>query len=233
MKRIEICIGLSVFALSAKSQVKESQPNIIYIIMDDLGYGDIGCYGSRKIETPNIDRLCKDGISFTQHYTGSPVSAPARCVLMTGMHSGHAQIRANDEMAYRGAIMNYDSMYVHPNLEGQYPLKANTMTIGRMMQQAGYVTGCYGKWGLGAPGSEGTPNKQGFDSFYGYNCQRQAHSYYPAFLYKDEDRVYLNNKVLDPHTARLDPGTDPRDEASYAKFSQKEYANDLIFDELI
>ena len=112
MKRIEIYIGLSVFALSAKSQVKESQPNIIYIIMDDLGYGDIGCYGSGKIETPNIDRLCKDGISFTQHYTGSPVSAPARCVLMTGMHSGHAQIRANDEMAYRGAIMNLSLIHI-------------------------------------------------------------------------------------------------------------------------
>lgn len=152
MKRIEIYIGLSVFALSAKSQVKESRPNVIYIIMDDLGYGDIGCYGSEKIETPNIDRLYKDGISFTQHYTGSPVSAPARCVLMTGMHSGHAQIRANDEMAYRGAIMNYDSMYVHPGLEGQYPLKAHTMTLGRMMQQAGYVTGCFGKWGLGGSG---------------------------------------------------------------------------------
>ena len=233
MKRIEIYIGLSVFALSAKSQVKESRPNVIYIIMDDLGYGDIGCYGSEKIETPNIDRLYKDGISFTQHYTGSPVSAPARCVLMTGMHSGHAQIRANDEMAYRGAIMNYDSMYVHPGLEGQYPLKAHTMTLGRMMQQAGYVTGCFGKWGLGAPGTEGTPNKQGFDSFYGYNCQRQAHSYYPAFLYKNEDRVYLANKVLDPHTTKLDAGADPRDEAAYAKFSQKEYANDLIFDELI
>ena len=233
MKRIEIYIGLSVFALSAKSQVKESRPNVIYIIMDDLGYGDIGCYGSEKIETPNIDRLYKDGISFTQHYTGSPVSAPARCVLMTGMHSGHAQIRANDEMAYRGAIMNYDSMYVHPGLEGQYPLKAYTMTLGRMMQQAGYVTGCFGKWGLGAPGTEGTPNKQGFDSFYGYNCQRQAHSYYPAFLYKNEDRVYLANKVLDPHTTKLDAGADPRDEAAYAKFSQKEYANDLIFDELI
>lgn len=152
MKRIEIYIGLSVFALSAKSQVKESRPNVIYIIMDDLGYGDIGCYGSEKIETPNIDRLYKDGISFTQHYTGSPVSAPARCVLMTGMHSGHAQIRANDEMAYRGAIMNYDSMYVHPGLEGQYPLKAHTMTLGRMMQQAGYVTGCFGNgdWGLRA-----------------------------------------------------------------------------------
>ena len=196
MKRIEIYIGLSVFALSAKSQVKESQPNIIYIIMDDLGYGDIGCYGSGKIETPNIDRLCKDGISFTQHYTGSPVSAPARCVLMTGMHSGHAQIRANDEMAYRGAIMNYDSMYVHPNLEGQYPLKANTMTIGRMMQQAGYVTGCYGKWGLGAPGSEGTPNKQGFDSFYGYNCQLLAHSYYPGHLWDNDKRVDLPDNNL-------------------------------------
>ena len=218
MKRIEIYIGLSVFALSAKSQVKESRPNVIYIIMDDLGYGDIGCYGSEKIETPNIDRLYKDGISFTQHYTGSPVSAPARCVLMTGMHSGHAQIRANDEMAYRGAIMNYDSMYVHPGLEGQYPLKAHTMTLGRMMQQAGYVTGCFGKWGLGAPGTEGTPNKQGFDSFYGYNCQRQAHSYYPAFLYKNEDRVYLANKVLDPHTTKLDAGADPRDEAAYATF---------------
>lgn len=136
-------------------------------------------------------------------------------------------------MAYRGAIMNYDSMYVHPGLEGQYPLKAHTMTLGRMMQQAGYVTGCFGKWGLGAPGTEGTPNKQGFDSFYGYNCQRQAHSYYPAFLYKNEDRVYLANKVLDPHTTKLDAGADPRDEAAYAKFSQKEYANDLIFDELI
>ena len=235
--QLVLCIGGSLLAgMSAckdKAPEKEVPMNVIYILADDLGYGDIGCYGSEKIETPNIDRLYKDGISFTQHYTGSPVSAPARCVLMTGMHSGHAQIRANDEMAYRGAIMNYDSMYVHPGLEGQYPLKAHTMTLGRMMQQAGYVTGCFGKWGLGAPGTEGTPNKQGFDSFYGYNCQRQAHSYYPAFLYKNEDRVYLANKVLDPHTTKLDAGADPRDEAAYAKFSQKEYANDLIFDELI
>lgn len=148
------------FRFIGQSQVKESRPNVIYIIMDDLGYGDIGCYGSEKIETPNIDRLYKDGISFTQHYTGSPVSAPARCVLMTGMHSGHAQIRANDEMAYRGAIMNYDSMYVHPGLEGQYPLKAHTMTLGRMMQQAGYVTGCFGKWGLGAPGTKVLPTNR-------------------------------------------------------------------------
>lgn len=133
---------------------------------------------------------------FTQHYTGSPVSAPARCVLMTGMHSGHAQIRYNNEMAYRGAINDHDSMFIHKELEGQYPLKANTMTIGRMMQNAGYTTGCFGKWGLGFPDSEGTPNKQGFNQFYGYNCQRQAHTYYPAFLYKNEERVYLKTKSL-------------------------------------
>ncbi len=118
---------------------------------------------------------------------------------MTGLHSGHAQIRFNNEMPERGAVNNYDSVYVHKELEGQFPLQPNTMTIGRMMQQAGYTTGCFGKWGLGYPDSEGTPNKQGFDLFYGYNCQRQAHTYYPPFLYKNEDRVYLQNTVIDPH----------------------------------
>lgn len=233
MKRINIFIGLSACALAAGAQSRTSRPNLIYILMDDLGYGDIGCCGQQKIETPHIDQLRNNGMLFTQHYSGSPVSAPARCVLMTGLHSGHAQIRANDEMAYRGAINNHDSMFVHKELEGQYPLKANTMTIGRIMQKAGYVTGCYGKWGLGNPGSEGTPNKQGFDRFYGYNCQRQAHTYFPPFLYKNEDRVYLPNQVRDPHTTKLDKDADPYDEASYAKYTQKEYANDLIFAELL
>ncbi|MBN9668667.1 sulfatase-like hydrolase/transferase, partial [Escherichia coli] len=127
------------------------------------------CYGQQKIETPHIDRLREDGMKFTQHYSGSPVSASSRCVLLTGLHSGHSQIRGNDEMAFRGAVGDYDSMYVHRNLEGQFPLKAETMTLGRMLQQAGYVTGCFGKWGLGYPGSEGTPGKQGFDHFFGYN----------------------------------------------------------------
>ena len=232
MKKLKLLIGLSVLAASVNGQSKDSQPNVIYIIMDDLGYGDIGCYGQEKIETPHIDRLSREGLSFTQHYTGSPVSAPARCVLMTGMHSGHAQIRANDEMAFRGAVNNYDSMFVHRSLEGQYPLKANTMTLGRMMQMAGYATGCFGKWGMGYPGSDGAPNKQGFMRFYGYNCQRQAHTYYPPFLYSDEQRVYLQNKVLNPH-APLGKGLNPYDKASYANYTQKEYANDLIFDELI
>lgn len=204
MKTTNLLIGLSALTLAVQAQAKKNNPpNIIYIIMDDLGYGEIGCYGQEKIETPNIDQLYNNGMHFTQHYSGSPVSAPARCVLMTGMHSGHAQIRANDEMDFRGAVNNSAAVYVHPYLEGQFPLEYNTMTLGRMMQQAGYRTGCFGKWGLGYPGSDGTPNKQGFDSFYGYNCQRQAHNYYPAYLYKNENRVYLNNQVIDPHANRL------------------------------
>lgn len=124
-------------------------------------------------------------------------------------------------------------MYVHKELEGQYPLKAGTMTLGRMLQQAGYVTGCFGKWGLGYPGSEGVPNKQGFDSFFGYNCQRQAHTYYPPFLYDNDQRIYLKNRVMNPHSELLEAGADPYNSASYDKYVQKEYANDLIFDRLL
>ena len=235
MKINKLIIGCSLFLGNTiqAQQVAEQRPNIIYILMDDLGYGDLQCYGQQKIETPNIDKLREQGMKFTQHYSGSPVSAAARCVLMTGMHSGHSQIRGNDEMAIRGAVRDYDSMYVHKELEGQYPLKVGTPTLGKMMQQAGYATGCFGKWGLGYPGSEGAPEKQGFDNFFGYNCQRQAHTYYPAFLYDNGQRVYLKNKVMNPHTTPLDPGADPYDPASYNKYTQKEYANDLIFDRLL
>ncbi len=227
------CSLLSIGCAQAQSVERQTRPNVIFILMDDLGYGDIQCFGQQKIETPNIDQLRSRGMKFTQMYSGSPVSAPARCVLMTGMHSGHAQIRGNDEMASRGAVQNYDSMFAHRELEGQYPLKAGTMTLGRMMKQAGYTTGCFGKWGLGYPGSEGTPDKQGFDQFYGYNCQRQAHTYYPAYLYDNDQRVYLHNKVMNPHSCPLDAGADPNDKANYAKYEQKEYANDLIFDAMI
>ena len=139
MKKANFILGITALStMPALGQTASSRPNIVYILMDDLGFGDIGCYGQEKIETPHIDQLRQEGMRFTQHYTGSPVSAPARCVLMTGMHSGHAQIRYNNEMAYRGATNDHDSMFVHKELEGQYPLKANTMTIGRMMQNAGY-----------------------------------------------------------------------------------------------
>ncbi len=237
MKRnlIDLMVGCSLLPVGTMfaQQPKTPRPNVVFILMDDLGYGDVQCYGQQKIETPNIDFLRQQGMKFTQFYSGSPVSAPARCVLMTGLHTGHSQIRGNDEIASRGATQDYDSMYVHKELEGQYPLKAGTFTLGKLMQKAGYITGCFGKWGLGYPGSEGTPGKQGFNQFYGYNCQRQAHTYYPAFLYDNDERVYLQNKVMDPHKGVLGKDEDPNDEANYARFQQKDYANDFIFDALM
>ncbi|MDZ7724913.1 MAG: arylsulfatase [candidate division KSB1 bacterium] len=156
-----------------------SQPNIVLVVADDLGYGDLSCYGQKKFETPNLDRMAAEGMRFTQHYSGSTVCAPSRCCLMTGMHTGHAQIRGNKE--------------IQPI--GQYPLKAGTLTLARLLQQAGYKTGMFGKWGLGYPGSSGDPLNQGFDTFFGYNCQRNAHSFYPSYLYHDKDRVPLDGQT--------------------------------------
>lgn len=149
--------------------------NVIYILADDLGYGDVGCYGQRIIKTPNIDQMAKEGLLFTQHYAGCTVSAPSRCSLMTGLHTGHSQVRGNRE--------------IKP--EGQQPMEADTYTLGTMMKSAGYVTGIFGKWGLGNPGSVSVPNKMGFDEFYGYNCQRQSHTFYPDHLWHNEDKVLL------------------------------------------
>lgn len=209
----------------------DAKPNVIYIIMDDLGYGELGCYGQQKIETPHIDQLAREGLRFTQHYTGCPVSAPARCTLMTGLHSGNAQIRGNDEMPARGETGSHEAMFRNPYLEGQYPLAHGTPTLPGMMRAAGYATGVFGKWGLGYPGSDGTPNKQGVDEFYGYNCQRQAHNHYPPFLYHNEAREYLDNPVIDPHRQRV-PADSARIDAAYARFTQKQYAHDLIYDAL-
>jgi arylsulfatase A-like enzyme len=140
-----------------------------------LGYGDVGCYGQKIIKTPNIDKLASEGMLFTQHYAGCTVSSPSRSSLITGLHTGHTFIRGNKE--------------VKP--EGQYPLPANTFTIAEMLKKAGYVTGAFGKWGLGYPGSTGDPNNQGFDEFYGFNCQRLAHNSYPYYLWHNQSKVML------------------------------------------
>ncbi len=151
------------------------KPNIILIMADDLGYAELGCYGSKKIRTPNLDRMAAGGLRFTQFYAGSPVCAPSRCVLMTGQHAGHAYIRSNTE--------------VRP--EGQRPLPEGTATLASLLRLAGYATGAVGKWGLGPPGSSGDPNKLGFDLFFGYNCQRHAHNHYPSYLWRNDKRVTL------------------------------------------
>lgn len=210
----------------------EIKPNIIYILADDLGYAELGCYGQQKIETPNIDALATNGMKFTQHYAGAPVCAPSRCVLMTGKHMGHAQIRGNDEWSERGNVWDFEAMSKDPNLEGQRPLKTGTKTVGRLLQEAGYKTGIVGKWGLGAPLTEGIPNNQGFDFFYGYNCQRQAHTFFPVHLWKNKEKVILNNKLVPP-SIKLPKDADPLNEESYADFWLNEYSAELMQNEVV
>ncbi len=168
-----VLLGLPIFKCEAAK--KEKPINVIYILADDLGYGDIGCYGQEKIKTPNIDQMAKNGMLFTQNYAGCTVSAPSRASLMTGLHTGHTQIRGNEEI----------------DPEGQQPMTADTYTIGKLMHAAGYTTGIFGKWGLGYPGSTSDSNSMGFDEFFGYNCQRQAHSFYPDHLWHNKERVDL------------------------------------------
>ena len=171
----------SALCTAQDSGLEKRQPNVIYILADDLGFGDLSCYGQQKFETPNIDALARNGLRFTQHYSGSTVCAPSRCSLMTGLHTGHTCVRGNAE--------------AQP--EGQAPMPADTFTVAHLMQRAGYRTGIFGKWGLGAPGSASEPLKMGFDRFYGYNCQRIAHSYYPAFLWNDDKRELLFGNVAE------------------------------------
>ncbi|MEG1580283.1 MAG: arylsulfatase [Bacteroidaceae bacterium] len=238
MKTTNVLLGLTAFASAfplsgdAQAKTKSKKPNIIYILADDLGRAELGSYGQQKIETPNLDLLAKGGMTFTNHYSGTAVSAPSRCILFTGLHSGHSYIRGNDEAAERGNVWNFAAVCADSTIEGQRPVPANTIMIPREMKQAGYTTACIGKWGLGYPGSVSTPNKMGFDFFYGYNCQRQAHTYYPTFLYRNEAREYLNNELVIPG-AKLAKGADPLDEKSYAKYTQPTYAPDLMYKEII
>lgn len=164
---------------STKKEDTTSKPNIIYILADDLGYGDLSFTGQSKFQTPNIDQLAKDGMFFTQHYSGSTVCAPSRSTLLTGMHTGHTPIRGNKEH----------------RPEGQHPMDSSAVTVAEVLKSAGYTTGIFGKWGLGYPGSEGDPNNQGFDEFYGFNCQRLGHHYYPYYLWYNQTKELLGNNA--------------------------------------
>jgi len=175
-----LCLGTPY--LSSNGCVRpDRQPNIILIMADDLGYNELGCYGQTKIETPNIDKLAEEGMMFTQFYSGSAVCAPSRCNLMTGKHGGHAYIRNNGEIKDK----------VPGIFGGQSPLPPSEPGIAKTLKTAGYATGCFGKWGLGAVGTTGDPLNQGFDRFYGYNCQRHAHNLYPKYLVNDSENVKL------------------------------------------
>ena len=173
---VALALGLGPNVAFAQQQ---SRPNIIFILADDLGYAELGCYGQTKIHTPHIDQLARDGLRFTQYYSGHPVCAPSRCALLTGLHSGHGFIRDNREI---GTWFSF---------AGELPLPEGTRTLPQLLQQYGYATACIGKWGLGGVNTSGDPLRQGFDHFFGYNCQRHAHNYYPNYLIRDRRKILL------------------------------------------
>ena len=165
------------------------KPNVVFILADDLGYGEVGCFGQKKIPTPHIDKLAAGGTMLTQHYSGAPTCAPSRCVLMSGKHLGHADIRGNQQAKVKFPEFT----------EGQHPVNASTVLMPEVFKKVGYATAAIGKWGLGPVGSTGDPNKHGFDLFFGYNCQSIAHSYYPQYLWRNDKQVEINSKPIPGH----------------------------------
>src|SRR5688572_17784009 len=175
-----LCFGLLLHGTSAFSANFPEQPNIIFILADDLGYGDLGCYGQKKIKTPNLDKLAGQGIRFTSAYAGSTVCAPSRCSLMTGLHCGHALMRGNARNQNLGP---------------------NDFTVTEILKQAGYQTGCVGKWGLGEENTEGVPSKKGFDEFIGFLNHTHAHDYYPDHLFRFDGKKGFDGRA--PFSANL------------------------------
>jgi arylsulfatase A-like enzyme len=209
-----VLASLALVSLPGRAAEPARPPNVVFILADDLGYGELGCFGQKKIRTPRLDRLAAEGMRLTQHYSGSPVCAPSRCVFMTGKHPGHAIVR--------------DNISTPP--EGQYPLPPNTVTLPRLFKEAGYATGAFGKWGLGGPGSTGAPGKQGVDRFFGYLCQGKAHNFYPLYLWDNDRKFPLKNPEM-KLPDKLPAGADPADPANYKAFVGKQYSADLIFEQ--
>ncbi len=193
----------------------DSRLNVVFILADDLGWGEAGCYGQKKIPTPHIDRLAEAGMRFTQHYSGAPVCAPARCVLLTGRHLGRAEVRDN-----LPARRNFPEF-----TEGQHPISPEALTIAEVFRNAGYATGAMGKWGLGPVGSTGDPNRHGFDLFLGYNCQAVAHSFYPPYLWRNAERVAINARPIPGHARQ------PEGEVRLDDWIGETYAPKLMIEE--
>jgi arylsulfatase A-like enzyme len=198
----------------AQSSTREAKklPNIIYIYADDMGYAELGCYGQKKIRTPNLDRMARAGMRFTQHYTSTPVCAPARAMLMTGKHGGHSYIRGNFEL---GGFADSEE-------RGQMPLPKEAFTVADLLKQKGYATAMIGKWGMGAAGTVGSPLKHGFDYYYGYLDQKQAHNYYPTHLWENDHWDTLGQPYFSVHRPPLD--SLKATQADFDSFKGKEYA---------
>lgn len=214
-KKLIVSLSGSLLATAGAMAQGNLTPNVVFILCDDLGYADLGCFGQQYISTPNLDKMAEKGMLFNQHYSGSPVSAPSRASLLTGQHTGHTKIRDNKE--YWSGEIKYGENKDYA-VAGQEPLDTKRKTITHLFKEAGYNTGLFGKWGLGYEGSVATPNKMGFDEFYGYNCQFQAHLYYPNFMNRNESREVLEENIKYPMYG-----------ANYDKRTQ--YTPDLIHQE--
>lgn len=210
LKMLIVLIALPQLLLAQKT-VEKSKPNIIYIYADDLGYGEIGSYGQKLIKTPNLDKMAKEGMKFTDHYTSTPVCAPARAMLMTGKHGGHSIIRGNFEL---GGFPDSAE-------RGQMALPKDQFTIAELVKQKGYATALMGKWGLGMNNTEGSPLQQGFDYYYGYLDQKQAHNFYPSHLWENDKWTSLDQPWLNVHK-KLDSATATAADFNY--FKGKNYA---------
>ena len=208
-------LAVAALAASASAQdpaTRKRPPNVVFVLADDLGYRELGCFGQQKIRTPRIDAIAADGMRLLRHYSGSPVCAPSRSVLMSGKHPGHAAVRDNKEA----------------KPEGQWPTPAGEALLPQALRDAGYATGAFGKWGLGMFGSSGDPLARGFDRFFGYNCQRHAHSYWPAYLWDGATKLPLRNEPPVPGSGKLAADADPADPKAYARFVGSDYAPDRI-----
>ena len=203
---------------------KNSKPNIVYILADDLGYNELGCYGQKKILTPHLDKMAAEGMKFTQHYSGSPVCAPSRGTLMTGMHTGHGFVRGNKD--------HFITENGKRQRTGQWPLPDEIITLPELLKTAGYKTGVVGKWGLGGFKTSGHPNKQGVDHFFGYLDQWNAHNYYPTFLARNGDKVPLNNEAFKAHQ-RFPKDLDKNDPANYKRYQGKDFSPTLMIEEAL
>lgn len=223
MKPTRSLLLLATCLLAGLADLSARLPNVVFILADDLGPGDLGAYGQTKIKTPHLDRMAAEGMKLTRHYCGNAVCAPSRSVLMTGLHPGHTFIRdnrgsADNKVKTQGGI---------PTTEGQHPIPDEARTMAEVMRDIGLATGGFGKWGLGGPTSSGAPLKQGFQRWFGYNCQSVAHNFYPVYLWDDNRTIDLKNPDFPAHDS-FKPGEDPTREESYRRFQGSEYSADLI-----
>ena len=209
------------FSLLMLSVAEAARPNVVLINADDLGWAEVGCYGQKKIKTPNIDKLASEGQRWVYFYSGAPVCSPSRNVLMTGKHTGNCDVQD---------LKRVDAGENWRDLKGDWPIRTETYTLPEAMKKAGYATAVFGKWGIGDFGSTGAPDKHGVDRFYGYTDQKACHTYYPPYLWNDGKKEVLNTSLT---AATIGHGSQPKGEVLADTYRAEQHSSDLIADKML